>query len=46
METLKAIFLKMLEGEMFSLSPGPDKVEGDRGAGEGAWPGGGVQVVV
>lgn len=36
----------LYESNMFSFSPGPDKVEGDWGAGKGAWPGGGVQVVV
>lgn len=38
--------LWLYESDMFSFSPGPDKVEGDWGAGEGAWPSGGVQVVV
>lgn len=31
---------------LFSYSTGPDQVEGDWGAGEGAWPGGGVQMVI
>lgn len=38
--------LWLYESDLLSFSPGPDKVEGDWGAGEGAWPGGGVQVVL